>query len=228
MSGSPAESLQQTVRIERPTLSAPIPWPADACAPQRRSRGGRALELERVEACPLCGSGSTRTWRSNCRDWQQPEAADRFGYLHCSACSAYFLSPRPLESELERIYFEGYGPYRAERRADRHPGGRACLREAPHAGSRPWAWRPARPAASALPRGSSRPTRPRAPGRGPARLRLRARPSSTRRASAGSPRSEPTSHSRSSTMSGRAGTRRIRSARSSSGASLRRPSDASG
>jgi SAM-dependent methyltransferase len=76
--------------------------------------GAGALELERVEACPLCGSGSTRTWRSDCRDWQQPEATDRFDYQHCTACSACFLSPRPLESELGRIYFEGYGPYRAE------------------------------------------------------------------------------------------------------------------
>jgi SAM-dependent methyltransferase len=76
--------------------------------------GAGALELERVEACPLCGSGSTKTWRSNCRDWQQPEATDRFDYRHCTRCSAYFLSPRPLESELGRIYFEGYGPYRAD------------------------------------------------------------------------------------------------------------------
>ena len=69
------------------------------------------LETERVKACPICGSTAAEPWRVDARDWQQPAATDRFEYERCSACSAYFLVTRPLESELGKVYFTGYGPY---------------------------------------------------------------------------------------------------------------------
>ncbi len=79
------------------------------------------LATERVGACPLCGSTATRTWRSNCRDWQQPHSADRFEYERCTGCGARFLVERPLESVLGKVYFAGYGPYQATPAATSEP-----------------------------------------------------------------------------------------------------------
>jgi SAM-dependent methyltransferase len=70
------------------------------------------LALERVVACPLCGSSDSVAWRANCRDWQQPQAPDRYSYERCTRCRAHFLATRPQQSELDRVYFAGYGPYR--------------------------------------------------------------------------------------------------------------------
>ena len=71
------------------------------------------LQTERIEACPLCGSAATKTWRTGCFDWQQPHAADRFEFNRCTGCGARFLGTRPLVSELGKVYFPGYGPYQA-------------------------------------------------------------------------------------------------------------------
>jgi SAM-dependent methyltransferase len=79
------------------------------------------LETERVEACPICGCTAAEAWRVDARDWQQPEAADRFEYERCSACGAYFLGTRPRESELGKVYFTGYGPYQAAPEAASEP-----------------------------------------------------------------------------------------------------------
>src|SRR5919106_5108697 len=72
------------------------------------------LDTERVEACPLCGSRETRPWRRDCRDWQQVNITQRFEYQGCTRCGTYFLAVRPLESELGKVYFAGYGPYQAD------------------------------------------------------------------------------------------------------------------
>jgi SAM-dependent methyltransferase len=64
-----------------------------------------------LEACPLCGSKATERWRADCRDWQQPQALDRYEYELCTECGARFLAERPRESELGKVYFPGYGPY---------------------------------------------------------------------------------------------------------------------
>lgn len=89
-----------------PTPSSEVSGPTAAVS--------RRLLTERVEACPLCGSKVTSTWRTGCRDWQQPDIADRFDYRRCTRCAARFLGVRPVESELSKVYFEGYGPYQAE------------------------------------------------------------------------------------------------------------------
>jgi SAM-dependent methyltransferase len=78
------------------------------------------LRTERVEACPLCGSTAATTWRTG-RDWQQPTAADRFEYRRCAQCGLYYLAVRPLESELGKVYFAGYGPYQAEPQGAQEP-----------------------------------------------------------------------------------------------------------
>ena len=36
-----------------------------------------------------------------------------FDFKECTRCGAYFLGERPLESELERVYFVGYGPHQS-------------------------------------------------------------------------------------------------------------------
>jgi SAM-dependent methyltransferase len=69
------------------------------------------LDTEPVDACPLCGSAETRPWRRDCRDWQQVRLTQRFEYARCTRCDAHFLSVRPRESELGKVYFAGYGPY---------------------------------------------------------------------------------------------------------------------
>jgi SAM-dependent methyltransferase len=76
------------------------------------------LGREVVEGCPACGSAEWESWRRDCRDWQQPQADDRFRYERCFECSACFLADRPLESELDRVYFTGYGPYGSANKAD--------------------------------------------------------------------------------------------------------------
>jgi SAM-dependent methyltransferase len=79
------------------------------------------LDIERVEACPVCGSEETRPWRSDCRDWQQVGMSQRFEYAHCRRCDAYFLALRPRESELAKVYFAGYGPYQENSQAASSP-----------------------------------------------------------------------------------------------------------
>ena len=64
ISGSHAESLQQTVGIDGRTL-----FPFVLCVLPDADHGVVAtaapLQTERVEACPLCGSSSTKAWRTN-------------------------------------------------------------------------------------------------------------------------------------------------------------------
>jgi SAM-dependent methyltransferase len=71
------------------------------------------LDTERVDSCPLCGATATKTWRTNCRDWQQPQITQRFEYERCTRCGACFLAVRPVASELAKVYFSGYGPYQS-------------------------------------------------------------------------------------------------------------------
>ena len=88
--------------------------PIDSNEVELQAAEGRTrIETERVEACPLCRSTATKTWRVDCRDWQQPQFAGRFEYKRCTRCGACFLTVRPLQSELGKVYFEGYGPYQA-------------------------------------------------------------------------------------------------------------------
>jgi SAM-dependent methyltransferase len=66
-----------------------------------------------LEACPLCGSTATKIWRTDCRDWQQPQIEQRFEYARCTRCGACFLAIRPVASELGKVYFSGYGPHQS-------------------------------------------------------------------------------------------------------------------
>jgi SAM-dependent methyltransferase len=80
---------------------------ADSLAAETAPR----LETERVEACPVCSSTASKTWRTDCRDWLLPDSPDRFEFDRCTACGARYLAVRPRESEVGKLYFTGYGPY---------------------------------------------------------------------------------------------------------------------
>jgi len=105
-----------------PSREAAAPVPAHPIAAASPAAGAvQRLQTERVGACPLCGSTATRAWRTDCRDWQQPSAADRFDYERCTRCAARFLAVRPREAELAKVYFTGYGPYQAAPEATPQP-----------------------------------------------------------------------------------------------------------
>jgi len=69
------------------------------------------MRLERISACPVCGSASATGWRFACRDWQRPASTERYEYASCGDCGAFFQSVRPVEEDIHHAYFEGYGPY---------------------------------------------------------------------------------------------------------------------
>jgi SAM-dependent methyltransferase len=70
-----------------------------------------AIRTEPVTLCPLCGSGDVVRWRRRCADRQQPSLAQRYDYDRCRSCGCRYLVDRPLEDDVRKIYFEGYGPY---------------------------------------------------------------------------------------------------------------------
>jgi SAM-dependent methyltransferase len=106
-------------RRERSDRVTTLGWPTSSQGAASRPAGvyqtdqrDAPIKTEPVDACPACGSSAGRLWRTDCRDWQQPEATDRFEYVSCESCGARYLSPRPCESELNSVYFAGYEPYR--------------------------------------------------------------------------------------------------------------------
>lgn len=72
---------------------------------------GIAME---IACCPICGSEGSHRFRQSdllCG------LDGVFGQRYCSACATYFLSPRVLESHIDRYYPESYSPFQE----DRHP-----------------------------------------------------------------------------------------------------------
>lgn len=66
----------------------------------RWSRG----RLERVGACPACGSSERRGQPLACSDYRTPLRDDNW-YLHrCAGCSSLYLDPRPDQESLPRAY----------------------------------------------------------------------------------------------------------------------------
>src|SRR5918911_5194016 len=72
---------------------------------------GAAVRTEVVGACLVCGSARLRPWRSDARDFQQERADGRFAYARCLSCGTHVETVRPVESDLAKVYFTGYGPY---------------------------------------------------------------------------------------------------------------------
>lgn len=72
------------------------------------SEGGQLLwsrgRLERVDACPACGSGEQRGQPLACSDYRIALGDDTW-YMHrCAGCSSLYLDPRPDQESLPRAY----------------------------------------------------------------------------------------------------------------------------
>lgn len=70
--------------------------------------GGQLLwsrgRLERVDACPACGSGKRRGQPLACSDHRTALRDDTW-YMHrCAGCSSLYLDPRPDQESLPRAY----------------------------------------------------------------------------------------------------------------------------
>jgi SAM-dependent methyltransferase len=63
-------------------------------------------------SCPICGSASTRLYRTDVEDTEYFVVPPRpFAVQKCEACGSEFLYPRPLESELPPFYPSDYHAY---------------------------------------------------------------------------------------------------------------------
>src|SRR5918998_3595099 len=82
-------------------------------SPSLEAASAPQIAVEPISHCPVCGAASAQPWRSNLPDWEQETVQQRFSMRRCPACDARFLDPRPLESELDKLYFPGYGPHQA-------------------------------------------------------------------------------------------------------------------
>lgn len=118
------------------------------------------LELEALDACPLCG-GREFVDRFDARDrmWGRSDAP--FAYARCAACGAWIQVRRPTERSLARHYPSDYEPYQDE--ADQARGGvgdvlaiPAKLVNAVVKALLPDRWRKASKRAYALPRPGAR------------------------------------------------------------------------
>ncbi len=56
------------------------------------------LILEKVEQCPICSDKSSKLWKQ----------IDRWEIRQCSGCGLKRLDPRPVESELAKLYDKSY------------------------------------------------------------------------------------------------------------------------
>lgn len=68
---------------------------------------GLAIEFERLQACPLCGSGAIRRWRTG-YDRSHLMSARRFLYARCRDCGLRFLATRPREADMRLFYPDTY------------------------------------------------------------------------------------------------------------------------
>jgi SAM-dependent methyltransferase len=72
----------------------------------------KAGDEGRMVPCPICGSGSTRLYRTDVADLEYFVIPPRAFAMHkCSGCGSEFLNPRPLESELPPFYPSDYHAY---------------------------------------------------------------------------------------------------------------------
>lgn len=78
----------------------------------------RDEDLERVDACPVCGEPERETLHSALHDQVFAIAGGKWDLHRCVACAAAFLDPRPAPHAMPRAYAGGYythGAHSAER-----------------------------------------------------------------------------------------------------------------
>ena len=66
-----------------------------------------SIAIERLDACPLCGSGAVRQWRTG-YDRSLLMSSRRFRYTHCRGCDLRYLATRPREAEMHLFYPDKY------------------------------------------------------------------------------------------------------------------------
>lgn len=68
------------------------------------------LKVQNIDDCPLCQSKKNKLWRKGydrlCKITNQ-----KFIYSQCKQCSVFFLSLRPLQEEVYKLYPQDYSPY---------------------------------------------------------------------------------------------------------------------
>lgn len=85
------------------------PWPDD--------------ELERVEACPVCGSVDRELLHQNLVDNVFFTAAGRWNLHRCTRCQSAYLDPRPNEASIGKAYGVYYTHSADHSRGKRHASG---------------------------------------------------------------------------------------------------------
>lgn len=64
--------------------------------------------LERVEACPYCGSHERAVAYKNVQDWSFQCAPGKWNYWDCESCKSLYLDPRPTLSTIGTAYAKYY------------------------------------------------------------------------------------------------------------------------
>ncbi len=70
------------------------------------------LKVKNIDYCPLCQSKKIKLWRKAydrlCKITNQ-----KFIYSQCKQCGVFFLSIRPLQEEVYKLYPQDYTPYQS-------------------------------------------------------------------------------------------------------------------
>jgi 2-polyprenyl-3-methyl-5-hydroxy-6-metoxy-1,4-benzoquinol methylase len=66
------------------------------------------IDLESVDACPMCGSGQAVLKHEAVRDWSFFSAPGQWNYWQCGTCQGLYLNPRPTLSSISRAYSKYY------------------------------------------------------------------------------------------------------------------------
>lgn len=61
------------------------------------------IDLERVSACPACGSSAIQPFYSGLMDWEEGVPGS-WGMSRCQECQTLLLDPRPTAENLYRVY----------------------------------------------------------------------------------------------------------------------------
>jgi SAM-dependent methyltransferase len=86
--------------------------PPGADAAFRSSKGVADADEDGTRRCPICGSTTTRLYRTDVADLEYFVVPPRpFIVQKCGSCGSEFLTPRPLESELPPFYPSDYHAY---------------------------------------------------------------------------------------------------------------------
>ena len=70
----------------------------------------KTLTTETIKACPVCGGTNLAFW-SVATDLWMKITTQEFTYSKCLGCKSLFMSKRPLEGDIGKLYSGDYQPY---------------------------------------------------------------------------------------------------------------------